>query len=418
MKKAITAFLACLALGALSSCGGTKKVELTFLETMTSPERTAVLKEIIANYEKENPNVTVNLISPPYDQADNKLTMMLNNEQPLDVIEVRDYTVRQLVNNKKLENLEDRIASWEYGKDLLPIAMTCARTVDGVAYILPQFFYVKALFVRTDILAQNGITKMPETMDELIAVSIKITNRNKNQYGFGFRGKSNEFKISDLMILSDVANIDSENIYKTTDGNFSLADPQAVASFKRYVEMFQKSVPSDGINWGFNEQVNAFISGTTPFLIQDPDTVALVDAQLGRDKYTVIPLPKGKTGKTIVDYGYTSLSIPSYSKNKEEAWKFITFMTNPTNNAYLCKKYGPLPIHSSTFSEDKTFSTGVYQAWSTMMSQPDKYVFVKYPLGSEKWPGWAQLHEQYMQSVLLGKITVEEAVAKFTEYWK
>lgn len=418
MKKALMTLLACISLFTITSCGGSGKVQLNFMETMTSPERTTVLKALIAEYEAANPGVTINLISPPYDQADNKLTLMLNNQQPLDVIEVRDYTVKQLVNNKKLENLEKRIATWEDGKDLLPIALSSARTVDNTAYIVPQFFYIKALFVRTDILAQNGITTYPKTMDELIAASIKITNKKNSQFGFAFRGKSNEFKISDLILLSDVPNLDPENVYKTLDGKFSLSEPAALAAFDQYVKLFQESVPSDGINWGFNEQVNAFASGTTPFLIQDPDTVALLDSQLGRDKYTVVPLPVGKNGKSILDYGYTSLAIPSYSKNKDAAWKFITYISSPKSNSYLCQKYGPLPVHASTFRDDAVFSTGVYQAWSTMMSQPEIYTFVKYPLASEKWPGWAQLHEQYMQSVLLGKMTTIEATAKFAEYWK
>jgi len=388
------------------------------METMTSPDRTIIIKQIITDFEKENPNITINLISPPYDQAQNKLTLMLNNEQPLDIIEVRDYDVRQFVNNKKLENLEDRISKWDESKDLLPVTMSCARTADGIAYILPQFLYVKALFVRTDILKNCGITDYPKTIDDLYADCIKITDPKKNQYGFDFRGKANEFKISDLLILSDVNNLDPKNVYKTVDGKFSPAEPVAVEALKKYIDMFKKSVPSDGINWGFNEQVNSFISGITPFLIQDPDTVGLVDAQLGRDKYTVIPLPVGASGKTLVDYGFASLAIPSYSKNKDAAWKFITYMSSAKVNANLCKKYGPLPTHISTFTEDPYFSSGVYQAWATELNSPDKYMLIKFPLDSEKWPSWPQVHEQYMQSALLGKITPEELISKTEDYWK
>jgi multiple sugar transport system substrate-binding protein len=419
MKR--TAFIALVALVAIlvGGCSGNGgKVELNFLEVLTSPERTTMIKGIIADYEKLHPNVTINLISPPYESADNKLTMMLNNNEKLDIIEVRDYTLRQFVNNKKLENLEKRLADWPDGKDLLPIALTSARTADNTAYIIPQFFYIKALFVRTDILAAKGVTTMPKTFDELIAVCKKITDKKKGQFGFGWRGKSSEFKFSDLIQLSDVDNIDPNNIYKTTDGAFSLSDPKAQAALEKYVGLFKGATPADGINWGFNEQVNAFISGVTPFLIQDPDTVSLVDKQLGRDKYTVIPLPVGLSGKAVVDYGFGSLGIPSYSKNKDAAWEFIKFFSSPKQNAEFCKQYGPLPVHASTYADDSFFSTGVYQAWRTEMSDPTHYLFVKYPLGSEKWPAWPQTHEQIMQSLLLGKLSPAQATAKFEEYWK
>jgi multiple sugar transport system substrate-binding protein len=419
MKKrpfVLTGFLAASLALAAQSTGG--KVELNFLEVMTSPERTAMLNGIIADYEKQNPNVTINLISPPYESADNKLTMMLNNNAKLDIVEVRDYTLRQLVNNKKLENLENRIAAWSGGKDLLPIALSSARTVDNTAYVVPQFFYIKALFVRTDILAAKGIKEMPQTLDELIADCKKVTDRPKGKFGFGWRGKSNEFKFSDLFQLSDVANIDPANIYRTKDGKVSLSDPKAQAALAKYVNLFKDSVPPDGINWGFNEQVDAFVSGVTTFLIQDPDTVALVDKQLGRDKYTVIPLPVGASGKAVVDFGFIGLGVTSYSSTKDAAWDFIKFISSAKQNAGFCKQYGPLPVHASTYAEDDFFSKGVYQAWRKEMSDQKHYLFVKYPIDSAKWPAWSQTHEQVMQSLLLGKISMAEATAKFENYWK
>lgn len=393
-------------------------VTLTFVETMTSPSRTAQIQGIIAKYEAQNPNVKINLVSPPYEQADNKLTLMLNSNQELDVIEVRDHTVKQFVNNNKLVDLSPYIASWNEGNDLLPLTMTAAKTVNNTPYLLPQFFFVKGLFVRTDILAKYGITKMPSTMEELYSMSIAVTGKAPGQFGFGFRGKGNAFKISDLLILSDVANISTDDIYKTTDGKFAFSTAEARKAVDDYLTLFQKAVPSDGINWGFNEQVNAFISGTTPFLVQDPDTVSMVSGALDPSQYTVIPMPVGKSGKVYLDYGFAGLGIPTTSKHQDLAWDFISFMINAENNADFCEVYGPLPVHTSTYANDPFFSSGVYKSWETEMANPDTYVFVKYPLESAKYPGWPQMQEQSMQSMLLGSTTVDQAIASWENYWK
>ena len=77
-------------------------VELNFLEVLTSPGRTQLIRDLIAEYEALNPEVRINLISPPYEQADNRLTLALNAEEPLDIVEVRDYTIKQFVNNGRL----------------------------------------------------------------------------------------------------------------------------------------------------------------------------------------------------------------------------------------------------------------------------------------------------------------------------
>ena len=219
LKK--TLFVVLLTSLVLSStfAAGTKEattkgpLTLTFFETMTSPSRTAQIQELIAKYEALNPNVKIDLVSPPYEQADNKLTLMLNSNQELDIIEVRDHTVKQFVNNNKLVDLTSYIASWDEGNDLLPLTMAAAKTVNDTAFLLPQFFFVKGLFVRTDVLKDHGFTSMPKTTEELYEMSIAITNKAPNQYGFGFRGKGSAFKISDILILSDVGNISKDNIY-------------------------------------------------------------------------------------------------------------------------------------------------------------------------------------------------------------
>jgi multiple sugar transport system substrate-binding protein len=398
--------------------GQAKKVELNFLEVMTSPARTEVLQKMISAYEAANPGVKINLISPPYEQADNKLTLMLTAEEPLDIVEVRDMTIKQHVTNGRLENLENYLAGWPGSKTFLSVTNAASRVVDGKPYFVPQFFYIKALFVRTDILAKYGIKVMPKTIDDLYAICKKITDASKNQFGFTLRGKGNAYKTTDILIAANIPNIDPENIYMTKDGKSIYESPQFLEAFKSYVDLYKTAVPKDGINWGFNEQINAFVSGITPFLVQDPDTVPLLDKQLGRDKYSVIPIPAGKSGKTYLDYGYAGYGVTSYSKNKQAAWNFIAYMSSAENNAAFCEEYGTLPIHTTTFEKDSFFSTGAYKAWATEMNSPNRFVFVKYPFSSEKFPGWGQVQEQDMQSVLLGLMKPEEATKKWAEYWK
>lgn len=391
-------------------------IKLTFVETMTSPSRTAEIQSLITEYETANPNIKIELVSPPYEQADNKLTMMLNSGQALDIVEVRDHTVKQYVNNKKLIDLTPYMDKWEGTSDLLPLTLTAAKTVDNTPYMIPQFFFVKGLFVRTDILAKYGVA-IPTTMEELYSAAKEITDKAPGQFGFGFRGKGSPFKISDILMLSDIDNISTDNIYMTDDNKFAYSTEQGKKSLEAYVQMFKDSVPSDGINWGFNEQVNAFIAGTTPFLVQDPDTISMVASALDSSQYTVVPMPVGESGKCYLDYGFAGLGIPTTSAHPQEAWDFLTFMLSAETNAKFCKAYGPLPINTSTFENDEYFSQGAYKSWQTEMSTPDKYVFVKYPLDSPKYPGWAQVEEQSMQALLLDQISVNDLVNQWETYW-
>jgi hypothetical protein len=52
---------------------------------LTSPERTAVLREIADKYQADHPNVTIEIISPPLENADSKITQMLMNGSGADI---------------------------------------------------------------------------------------------------------------------------------------------------------------------------------------------------------------------------------------------------------------------------------------------------------------------------------------------
>lgn len=391
-------------------------ITLNVLEVMTSPERTALLWDLIAKYEELNPHININLISPPYEQSDQKATLMLNTNQALDVVEIRDYTVKQFVNNKKLTDLTPYFNEWAGAETLSPVAMASATIVDETPYLVPQAIFIKALYVRTDILAEHGITKMPETMEELVEISAAITDPAKNQFGFAWRGRGATMKFSDLFAAVYVKDLaDAEYIY-SEDEKFFL-DPGFKEGMELYVKLYKEGTPPDGVNWGFNEQINGFVSGTTPFLIQDPDAIPLIDSLLGPDKYEVIPLPVGPHGFTVIDYGFTGMGIPSYSNHKEEAWDFIQWISSVEQNGYFNEHWGPLPVHSTTFELNEHFQGRHYEAYSYEMANPDVFLLKTYPLASEKWPGWGMIHETDMQSLLLNRMDLDTMLQKWDKYW-
>ncbi len=205
MKKAC--LLICLIVLVLACCAVASAVTLDFLEVLTSPERTELLKGMIAEFEAANPDIKINLISPPYEQADQKLTLMLNTNQKLDIIEVRDYTIKQFVNNGKLLDLTDYWNNWDGVETLTDVALSAAKFVNDIPYILPQSIFIKALFIRDDVLAEHGINYTPKTICELVEICRQFTDPQKNQYGFAFRGKSAEIKFSDYFASSFVEEI-------------------------------------------------------------------------------------------------------------------------------------------------------------------------------------------------------------------
>ncbi len=410
----LTLMLFVLSISAFSG----EKITLNMVQVFTSPQRTQLLQNIIKKFEAKYPDVKIKLISPPYESAYQKVYLMLSTKQPLDIVEVGDWSLEGVVQLGKMENLEPYIAKWKGASDLIPGLLNSVRVTEGKAYIIPNGVYAKTLFVRPDVVAKYGITKVPGTMNELYDYAKKITDPSKNQYGFDFRGKGYPTAFIDTVVASFIDDIDPSNMYKLKNGKLWFKDPRALKGLKLYVKLYKDTAPKDAINWGFDEQVNAFVAGITPYLFQDPDTTGLLKNLLKDGQYITAPLPVGPSGKVYPSYGFGGWGITNYSKHKDLAWEFIKFFTTPEISAYFCKEYGALPVLKSVFKNDPYFNGGVFEGWKKMFENPEKYVFTSYPLANPAWPKWTQFQGDTMQQALLGKISLEELTTKWENYWK
>lgn len=392
-------------------------VTLRVIQVFTSPERTKILENIADKFEKENPGVNVEIISPPYETAYNKIYLMVSSEQPLDVVEVGDWSLSGMASMGKLESLEPYIAKSENAKYLLDGVLTSARIYENTAYIMPNALYVKALYYRPDLFKDFNLKNPPATMGEMMAFAQYITDTEKKQYGFDFRG-IDPVNFMDLVVCSFFDDISEECMYKTNDGRIIFEDERALAGLKFYMDLYFKTAPKDSINWGFNDQINAFVSGITPLLFQDPDTVPAVVNMLGEGKYATAPIPYGPGGKAYPTMGFGGWGIPNYSPNKDLAWKFIEFFNNPENGAYFSKNYGTLPVDKRVYDLDPYFSSETFNGWQKMFNDPEHYQFTAYPLANEMWFDWYQLQGEMQQELLLGKITPEYALEEWVNFWK
>lgn len=186
-----------LAAATLSGCGGDSnggsdgKVTLQMVESLTSPDRTALIKKMIADFEKANTGIKVQLVSPPTEQADGKIQQMLQAGSGVDVLEVRDLTVGPFSNNGWLYDMTKDLEKWDGMAKLTDQAKKFTKAEDGKSYFIPYGFYGLSLYYRTDLVKEAGFAGPPKTWDELVEQAIKIQAPAKNRYGYAFRGGKN-----------------------------------------------------------------------------------------------------------------------------------------------------------------------------------------------------------------------------------
>jgi multiple sugar transport system substrate-binding protein len=394
-------------------------VTLQMVESLTNPDRTTLLKTLIAQFEKANSTIKVQLVSPPTDQADQKLQQMLQSGSGVDVLEVRDTTVGPWSTNKWLHDMGTDLNGWAGWQELTDNAAKAAKDSQGRTYFIPYGFYGLSLFYRTDLIANAGFSQPPASWDELVAQASKIQNVDKRQFGYAFRGGTGAMGNVTAIIDAYVADkVDRSNGFKLTDGRTIFAAPEALDALNTYFKLFKQAAPPSSVAWGYPEMVEGFANGSTAFLLQDPEVIETVGKSkaITTSQWSTAPLLTGPTGKAVQPLATAGWGVAAGSKHKAEAVKLVKFLSEGEASTTFDKKNSLVPILKKA-GDDPFYKTGAWASYVTMTANPDKYIVVTQPRGVAWWTEWAQKADSEVQKVLLGKMTHQELLTSWDAYW-
>src|SRR5205085_630762 len=115
MKKLTATFLFGVAFAALSS-GAWAETKVQLVEVITGPQRTEFLKSQLAEFEKANPDIKVDVVSLPWSEAFEKFLSMVQAGQTPDIVEMPERWMGLYANNSQLEDLGPFMKDWDESK--------------------------------------------------------------------------------------------------------------------------------------------------------------------------------------------------------------------------------------------------------------------------------------------------------------
>ena len=383
---------------------------LKLVEVITSPERTETLKDIVKTFETANPGVKVEITSLPWGQAFEKFATMVSAGDTPDVVEMPDRWQSLYAGKGMLESLEPYLAKWEHTKDLNARALEMGRYVDKTAYALPYGFYLRALFYNKKLFAQAGVSGPPKTLAEFQDAAKKVSAL-PGKYGYCLRGGPGG--LNGWMMFGATAN--GDNSFFKADGASTMADPGWVKGVTFLADLYKAGyAPKDSVNWGFNEIVSGFYSGTCAMLDQDPDALIAIAERMDKDDYDVVPMPKGEAGKAFPTLGYGSWSMFSTSKQKDLSWKLIAALDGPEGNIAWNKKIGALPIYASA-EKDAFYADPKFKGWFAELADKDVVPTVM-PTYLQEFAFFADsVAVKTTQQVLLGQMKPDAMAAQWAD---
>lgn len=260
--------------------------------------------------------------------------------------------------SKYLTNPEITAPDYDYN-DFFPSAIESC-TVNGQLVGLPTWADHNFFYYRRDRFQEAGVPfpdpATPMSLEEFADIMIKLTNREKEQYGVVTRGGARSLIpmwVSWFVIYG--------GSWKTADGKWGLNSPAAVKSYMEYGRLLREWGPP-----GITEQTDLneiFCQGKAASYI---NTVVLVPQVTDparcaiADQVDVAVMPGGRP------YFFSwYMSISPFSKNKEAAWLFIQWASGKQNNLRTLLQGLP-PVRQSTWESPEFKTSEAAQKFSKL----------------------------------------------------
>jgi len=167
--------VAAMAVGALALSGCTADssgsgdggdTSMTLWHNSTTGPGVEFWEKTVADFEKDNPGVTIEIQSIQNEDLDGKLQTALNSGDAPDIFLQRGGgKMAAMVKAGQLKDLTDTITGG--AKDEIPDAAYSANSLDGKIYAMPVAVLPGGLFYSQDLFDRAGITENPTTLTEL-----------------------------------------------------------------------------------------------------------------------------------------------------------------------------------------------------------------------------------------------------------
>jgi multiple sugar transport system substrate-binding protein len=385
--------------------------------------RTDIWKEVIADFQKANPDIKVEYVGIASTEYQSKVDTAIQGGGLPDVGGVGAAMLAGFSAQNALEPLDARLAKSSLNGKLnenMVESLKAAGGGDGTLYSIPTSANNGVLYYRTDLFKAAGLDE-PTTWEKFYDAAAKLTDAKKNKFGYTIRGGAGSIAQALDASYGQSGITSFWNGDKTT-----LNDPKNVAALEKYAALYKKDTPAADLNNDFTKMVAQWDSGTIGMLNHNLGSYQDHVKALGADKFRGIPQPIGAGGKRVqVSNPVDGLGVFKSSKNKDAAWKFIEFATSKAENSKFNKSAGQVPSNN-----DAAKDTWISEAEPTKLAAAaltdGSTSIVQLPYYLPDWNTISKAdNEPNFQKVLLGDMsakkfldTMAEQLNKAQAEWK
>ena len=402
----------CLSLGLVVHAQDATKV--VFWVSHGEPDLSAI-KEIVANFNKENPEIQVEIVQiPPGDEADvSKLMTAVRGGVGPDVYLFNRPFTSQRSADGLLQDLSPFIGDEDLGANYLPFAWN-EVLFDGKPYALPFDTDARALYYRKDILRKAGIdpaeldpSNGPITLTRLREIAMQLNQENEGNYtrlgfvpwfdqgwhytwGYDFGGSF--FDAAACQVTPDDPNIVQAFAFMQ-----DWAKAFGVEKIQTFISSYNRPEAPP--------QQHPFITGRIPLMVSGDWFVASMARYAPDTDYgiTYIPVPEAGDKPSTWSAGW-SVVMPQGAKEPEAAYTFMRYFAGEEGQRVYTRETQHFPTWASLLEEANLYDAK-HAFFNDLLADSQPLALV--PVGALYWDELTSAQER----VYLDQATPEAALS-------
>ena len=321
-----------------------------------------VFDKLKEKFKEQEPGIEVVIEQAPGDDSYSKFQLKLASGDVPDCLFECDCTITSSIRANALQPLDDLIkADSRFDKsNYLDIAWNSSE-FDGKTYGLPYDGGSLVFFYNLDLFKEAGVEpldpKTPATWDQIIEISQKLTKdrggKRANEDGFD-AGRILQFGMTPSASSPWPWIWGNGGEVITKDGKVALAEPAAVEGMQFLADLINVHHVAPSPQAGDTSTIS-FLTGNVGMNYDGVwNMVRYQDLTFNWD---VAPFPTGK--KQVSTGWYSPLSITAQAKNKDGAWKWISFCCSEVGQTIVAELGQAVPplkklANSEVFLNPKT----------------------------------------------------------------
>ncbi|HLZ57941.1 MAG TPA: sugar ABC transporter substrate-binding protein [Ktedonosporobacter sp.] len=411
-----------------SSSGTTTTLTIATVNNSQMVQMEQLTKQV---FEKDNPTIKVNFVTLPENDLRSKVTQdVATNAGKFDIATIGSYETPIWAHNGWIQDLTpyfDKMSAtdksnYNYDDLLKPVMSTLSY--QGHAYALPFYAESSMLMYNKQIFAQHNLT-MPlhPTWDQVAQFAKQLHDPANGTTGILLRGQSGWGM--NMAVLDTMINTYGGRWFDS-DWKPQLSSPAVQQAVTEYSTLLQKYGEPDASTAGWQECVNLMTQGkgamfydATSFggVLETPATSRIA----GNVGYVYAPTAVTVNGSHWL--WAWSLGMVNSSKNKDAAFKFLTWSTSSQYLTLAGQTFGWANVPPGTRAsiyQNADYQKAAPFAQITLDSintatpdhptlDPVPYHGVQY-VGIPQFESVGQQISELMSAVVAGKLPVNQAL--------